>query len=126
MKSDLQDLRYRIGDLLGDHAPGSFRRRSSSTEWIIGLGSIIAAAGISYLAMRMADRRLSDVMRRFIPRHSAERDDLGTQASETTGTARVPEAAHPEMFSPREREPKSRTSDIERTQTIAQPSGNQH
>lgn len=67
MRDDVRDIRYRIGDMLGDYAPDSFRRPSSSAEWIIGLGSIAAAAGISYLAMRMADRRLDEVIRSIVP-----------------------------------------------------------
>jgi hypothetical protein len=75
MRNDVRDLRYRIGDVLGDYAPDSFRRHNSRSEWMIGLGSVLVAGGISYLAMRMADRRLADVIRRIVPTYATRHEE---------------------------------------------------
>lgn len=71
MREEVRDIRYRIGDMMGDYAPDSFRRSSSMAEWMIGLGSVLAAAGISYIALRMADRRLQDVIRSIAPNYAS-------------------------------------------------------
>lgn len=92
MRDDVRDIQYRIGDMLGDYAPESFRRPSTSAEWIIGLGSIAAAACISYLAMRMADRRLDDVIRSIVPglamRNGQERPMQRTEMRTERGESR--------------------------------------
>jgi len=75
MRNDVRDFRYRIGDMLGDYAPESFQRRSSRSEWVIGLGSVLVVGGISFLAMRMADRRLADVIRRIMPTHATRHEE---------------------------------------------------
>lgn len=75
MKTDVRDFRYRIGDMLGDYAPDSFRRRRSASRWTIGLGGLFAALGISYLATRIADGRMKGAIDSMVPRGSGSVHD---------------------------------------------------
>lgn len=125
MKNNVQDLRYRIGDMLGDYAPDSFRRRGPTAEWMIGLAGILAAAGISYLAMRMADRRLTDLIRRIVPDFVAPKGGDRRAVHGMEG-GRTPEAARPGTFSRREREARQRSDDAETSERQGQTSGNRH
>lgn len=62
MKTDFSDFRYRIGDLLGEYAPDSFRRQQPTSGWKIGLGGLVAAMGLSYLATKIAGGRINDAI----------------------------------------------------------------
>lgn len=69
MRERVEELRYGIGDVMGDYAPDYFRRsRSSTTEILIGAGSMLAALGIGYLAIRLSDRRMGRLIDRFANR----------------------------------------------------------
>lgn len=92
MKNDMRDIRYRIGDMMGDYAPHSMRRSSSTAEWLIGIGSVVAAAGISYIALRLADRRLEDVIRSIVPQYASSNGHERPMVHGTRG-ARMPSTA---------------------------------
>lgn len=75
MENQVRKLRFMLGDALGDYAPDYFRRRSMffsglSSGMVIGLGSILAAVGIGFLALRLADKRLGEVIQSVIPRYA--------------------------------------------------------
>lgn len=63
----INKVRYDLGDVMGSYAPDYFRRRSAANGWMIGAGSVLAVMGIGYLALRLADRRLQDVIGRLVP-----------------------------------------------------------
>jgi len=86
MKNDVRDFRYRIGDMLGEYAPESFQRRSSRSEWVIGLGSVLVVGGISFLAMRMADRRLADVIRKIVPTYAMRHEEEWPSSDDAGGS----------------------------------------
>lgn len=61
-------FRYELGDALGDYAPDALRRRRSGNGWMIGTGGVLFAVGIGYLALRLSEMRLQDVIDRVSPR----------------------------------------------------------
>lgn len=66
MRERVQELRYEIGDAMGDYAPDYFRRsRNLTTEFLIGAGSVLAAIGIGYLATRLANQRTGRLIDRI-------------------------------------------------------------
>lgn len=75
VEDQVRKLRFQIGDMMGDYAPEYFRPRRSSTtmEFLIGAGSVLTAFGIGYLAMRLADRRLGEIMERLVPAYASDR-----------------------------------------------------
>lgn len=95
MRERVRELRYEIGDAMGDHAPDYFRRsRSSLSEFLIGTGSVLAALGIGYVAMRLANRQISDLIDNITPSHSMERPNVhGTSGGEMPDTDRTRQRA---------------------------------
>ncbi len=97
MKTNVSDFRYRIGDMLGDYAPDSFRRQRSTSGWKIGLGGIFAAMGLSYLATKIANGRINNAIDKVVPDSSEPVHGDGTaihgfeggrtQDSELSGTS---------------------------------------
>lgn len=102
MRGEMRDVRYRIGDMMGDYAPDSFRRSNSTYGWLIGLGSVLAAAGISYIALRMADRRLQDVIRSIAPQYAKSNGQERPTVHGTRG-ARMPSTGEQDARSRSER-----------------------
>ena len=72
----VRNFGYQLGDALGDYSPDFMRRPMLSIGrgggWLIGFGSLAAAIGIGFLALRIADRRLGDVIQNIIPRYGSE------------------------------------------------------
>jgi len=76
MEDQVRKLRFMLGDALGDFAPDYLRRRSMfigglSSGVMIGLGSVLAAVGIGFVALRLADKRLGEVIQSVIPRYAS-------------------------------------------------------
>ena len=134
MRNDVHNMRYRIGDMLGDYAPDSFKRPTSRSEWIIGLGGILVAGGISFLAMRMADQRLDQLIRRVLPSYASRGGDEWPMAGDTSDGwdrtsrpdaegRRMPAAPRASMFDRRDRGTRSTGDDFETSTRPEQSSG---
>lgn len=90
MRERVQELRYEIGDAMGEYAPDYFRRsRSTTTEFLIGVGSMLTALGIGYLAMRFTDRGRSSLIDRLL----SDRQTAGERPTvHGTSGAEMPDA----------------------------------
>ncbi len=85
----INKIRYELGDAMGEHAPDYFRRRSHINGWMIGAGGLLAAMGIGYLALRLADKRLQEVIDRFMPRMTG--NGRMRQPVKSKGSGRTPQ-----------------------------------
>lgn len=96
MRERVQELRYGIGDAMGDYAPEYFRRsRSSTMEVLVGIGSVLAAIGIGYIATRLSDRRLGQLIDQVAATKGFSSDRKRPTVHGTSG-GEIPHVSHTE------------------------------
>lgn len=87
----MSKFRYELGDAMGKYAPDYLRRdRSIMRGLAIGAGGMLFALGVGYVAMRLADKRLEDVLARVLPGHNGHaRQPASRTARSTTPQGRT-------------------------------------
>lgn len=87
LQDQLNELRYQIGDSLGDRSPEYFRRRRDwTTDFLAGVGSVLLAVGIGYVIKKFSDGEMRRLTERFSASENGSADQPVKKGERATKT----------------------------------------